>query len=90
MKKVPIVFDDNPGKPVIEAEWGGKNALLKAGKAATPGPLGSVSEATLGAGEATEPERHCVDAVGLRTGCGGPTLDSENGQLMLLRMARVV
>lgn len=60
--------------------------MLKVGIPGAPGTLEGICG---GAGaEATDPERHCED-VGLRTGGNEPTLDSENGHLMLLRMTRV-
>lgn len=83
--EVPVVADLADGS-IVGDDCDGKNILFKVG---IPGVPGTLEEICGGAGtEATEPERHCED-VGLRDGANDPTLDSENGHLILLRMTRV-
>lgn len=71
----------------MEDDRGGMNTLFRVGTPAALGALGNISG---GAGaELTDPARHFVD-VGLRAGGNDPTLDSEKGHLMLLRIAKAV
>ena len=83
---LPIALEDIPDESVVK-DGGGIATLFN-----PDGPrpeLPGTPPGTPDVEEETDPERHCVE-VALRT-CGTePTLDSESGQLMLLKVARVV
>lgn len=74
---MPIALEDIPDESVIKDRGGIATLLNSDGPAALEPP-----------GKA-DPERHCVEAA-LRTGGTEPTLDSESGQLILLKVAKVV
>ena len=83
---LPIAPEDIPDESVVK-DVGGIATLLNP-DGPTP-ELPGTPHGTPDVEEETDPEPHCVE-VALRT-CGTePTLDSESGQLMLLKVARVV
>ena len=84
---LPIALEDIPDESVVK-DGGEIATLLNPDGPAALEPPGKAPGAP-DVEEGTDPERHCVGAA-LRTGGTEPTLDSESGQLILLKVARVV